>query len=547
MVIFDKNKGLKTFEFIKKAKMLHGKKFDYSRVEYVNNTTPVLIECPDHGALWQVPATHLRKGKHGCKECGREWQSKDTLRKRTEAFFKSCEEKHGDKFDYSETKFDTLDGKIDFVCSKHGHQQMQARLHLGVAGCRECAMEVKIELLKFYKDQKQNAARANFKQKATKKHKGFYDYKNVNYINNSTLIEIICPIHGSFCQQPSNHLQGSGCEPCGVATRADKKRKSLEDFIAEAKIVHGDTYDYRDFEYVTSNTHGIIICSNPDHKPTLITPSHHLDGQGCSECGEEKRDKWRRSSGHDTESWIAKARELHGDRYDYSQSEYTGYDCAITIECHEHGLFVLEPAHQHIETERRRGCGECASRESTHSIAIGKWLTEKEYDFIKEWSHPECRDVKVLRFDYFLPDFNTCIEYDGDQHFKLGPWGRDDEDIQYRFIMGRRRDAIKSLWCIDNSVRLIRVTSKTKLNKINTRLDSIIPSTLDSYRVDVEHPDGDEEVIKELGLDVYLRSLIDWGQFVDVRQKAGLDWLDRVPGFVLGKKRPLSSRSGKSR
>jgi hypothetical protein len=538
----EKMQDLKTCEFIIKAKKLHGEKFDYSRVEYVNSTTPVLIECPDHGVLWQVPTAHLRKRKHGCKECGRVWQSKNTLRKRTEEFFKRCEKKHADKFDYSKTVFNTLDGTIEYVCPKHGHQQMQAGLHLGEEGCRECALEVKIELLKFHRDQKQTAARENFKQKASKKHKDFYDYSKVDYVNNSTLIDIICPIHGQFSQQPNNHLHGSGCEPCGIARRADKKRKSLEDFIAEAKAVHGEAYDYRDFKYETTHTPGIIICSNPDHKPTPITPAHHLGGQGCSECGEEKRDKWRRSSGHDTESWIAKARQLHGDRYDYSQSEYTGYDCAITIECDEHGLFVLEPAHQHIETERRRGCGECTSRESTHSIAIGKWLTEKEYDFIKEWSHPECRDVKVLRFDYFLPDFNTCIEYDGDQHFRLGPWGHDDEDIQYRFIKGRRRDAIKSLWCIDNSVRLVRVTSKIKLKEIDAHLASIIPSTLGGSSVDIEYPKDDQDVINEMSLDAYLKALIYWGGFVDDRQKSGLNWLDKVPGFVLGKKRPLSSK-----
>ena len=538
----EKMQDLKTCEFIIKAKKLHGEKFDYSRVEYVNSTTPVLIECPDHGVLWQVPTAHLRKRMHGCKECGRVWQSKNTLRKRTEEFFKRCEKKHADKFDYSETVFDTLDGTIEYVCPKHGHQEMQARLHLGEEGCRECALEVKIELLKFYKDQKQTAARENFKQKASKKHKDFYDYNQVDYVNNTTLIDIICPIHGQFSQQPSNHLMGAGCEACGIARRADKKRKSLEDFIAEAKAVHGDTFDYRNFKYETTHTPGIIICSNPDHKPTPITPAHHLGGQGCSECGEEGRDRWRRSSGHDTESWIAKARELHGDRYDYNQSEYTGYDCAITIKCAEHGLFVLEPAHQHIETERRRGCGECATRESTHSMAIGQWLTEKGYNFIKEWSHPECRDVKVLRFDYFLPDFNACIEYDGEQHFRLGPWGHDEEDIQFRFIKGRRRDAIKSLWCIDNSVRLVRVTSKTKLKKIDAHLASIIPNTLYSCSVDIECPKDDQDVINEMGLDAYLKALIHWGGFVDDRQKAGLDWLDRVPDFVLGKKRPLSSK-----
>ena len=120
--------------------------------------------------------------------------------------------------------------------------------------------------------------------------------------------------------------------------------------------------------------------------------------------------------------------------------------------------------------------------------------------------------------------------------------GHDEEDIQFRFIKGRRRDAIKSLWCIDNSVRLVRVTSKTKLKKIDAHLASIIPNTLYSCSVDIECPKDDQNVINEMGLDAYLKALIHWGGFVDDRQKAGLDWLDRVPGFVLGKKRPLSSK-----
>lgn len=532
-----KNQSQKTRDFIFKAQRLRGDKFDYSRVEYINNTTPVLIGCPDHGFLPQTPSTHLRKRTHGCKECGRVWQKNDTLQKRTEAFFKRCEEKHANKFDYSQTVFEAIDSEIEFECPDHGHQSMVAGLHLKGHGCRDCADQVKKSTLLKLVKQKQAKAREEFVTKATRKHNGFYTYENVNYINNTTPVSITCPVHKSFLQQPNNHLSGFGCEACGIDRRANKRRKSLADFIVEAKAVHGDTYDYRDFEYKAYHTPGIIICSNPNHKPTSITPAHHLAGQGCSECGEEARDKWRRSSGHDTESWIAKARELHGDRYDYSQAEYTGFDCAITIICDEHGPFVLEPAHQHIETERRRGCGECASRESVHSIAIGNWLTEKKYKFIKEWSHPDCMDVKVLRFDYYLPEFNACIEYDGDQHFRLGPWGHDDKDIQYRFIMGRRRDAIKSLWCIDNGVRLIRITSKTKLKNIKAYLKSIIPSTLESNQVDIEHPIGDEELIKEVGVDAYLRLLIAWSEYVDDQEKAGLNWLDEVPNFVLGKKR----------
>ena len=76
-----------TLIFIEKAQKLRGNKFDYSKVDYITNTTPVLIGCQDHGFLWSIPSTHLRKRTHGCRECGSVWQRNETLKKRSEKFF----------------------------------------------------------------------------------------------------------------------------------------------------------------------------------------------------------------------------------------------------------------------------------------------------------------------------------------------------------------------------------------------------------------------------------------------------------------------------
>ena len=119
-----KIQSLKAHEFIINAKKLRGNKFEYSRVEYINNTTSVLIGCPDHGFLPQVPWTQLRNRTNGCKECGRVWQRNKTLRKRTEAFFKRCKQKYKNKFDYSQTVFETLSKKIEFGCPDHGHYSL---------------------------------------------------------------------------------------------------------------------------------------------------------------------------------------------------------------------------------------------------------------------------------------------------------------------------------------------------------------------------------------------------------------------------------------
>ena len=67
----------------------------------------------------------------------------------------------------------------------------------------------------------------NFLRKAPIKHNDFYNYDNVYYVDNSTKVEIGCPIHGSFHQQPNNHLQGKGCPECANIKKGNARRKPL--------------------------------------------------------------------------------------------------------------------------------------------------------------------------------------------------------------------------------------------------------------------------------------------------------------------------------
>ena len=83
-------------DFITKARQVHGDKYDYSKVEYINNSTKVCIICPEHGEFWQRPNHHL--SGHGCPKC------KNVFKKDTETFINQAKEIHGDKYDYSKTE-----------------------------------------------------------------------------------------------------------------------------------------------------------------------------------------------------------------------------------------------------------------------------------------------------------------------------------------------------------------------------------------------------------------------------------------------------------
>lgn len=158
----------------------------------------------------------------------------------------------------------------------------------------------------------------------------YYDYSLVEYINQRTFVNIICPIHGIFKQIPKDHLKGCGCIKC-----SGKNKKSLDEFIKEGKLIHEDKYDYSKVEYINNSTKVIIIC--PIHGEFYQTPKIHLTKMcGCPKCGEIKRVNSRRN---DFDELIEKFKIIHNNKYDYPKQEYINIFTKIKIICKKHGEF----------------------------------------------------------------------------------------------------------------------------------------------------------------------------------------------------------------
>lgn len=137
---------------------------------------------------------------------------------------------------------------------------------------------------------------SEFIEKATKCHHGKYDYSCTNYVNSRTKVTIICPEHGSFVQTPSSHLQGNGCPICARVWSEEHRQRfqdtmrrmkgmTTEEWIARARCVHGDKFDYSQTVYVNQRTKVNIIC--PKHGLFEQNPDSHLRGCGCRFCGYE--------------------------------------------------------------------------------------------------------------------------------------------------------------------------------------------------------------------------------------------------------------------
>lgn len=123
-------------KFIKKAKSVHGNKYDYSKVCYVNSQTKVCIVCPEHGEFWQTPANHIRGNK--CPICSNKGRGR-IKRSSTEEFIEKAKSVHGDKYDYSKVEYVNSNTNVEIICNTHGSFYQKPLNHLNGQGCPKCS------------------------------------------------------------------------------------------------------------------------------------------------------------------------------------------------------------------------------------------------------------------------------------------------------------------------------------------------------------------------------------------------------------------------
>jgi hypothetical protein len=384
-------------EFIKKAKQIHGDKYDYSNIEYNCASEKITIMCRQHGNFEQTPNSHLYG--QGCRNCANEGTS-DRLKSNKEDFQIKSINIHGDKYDYSKVEYINSITKVIITCKIHGDFEQLPRSHLQGCGCSKCAGRIIINQTDFIKlsEAKHNgrfdyskveyinsqtkviitckihgdfeqlphshissnggclkcAGRFSTNQKefitqSKEIHNNFYDYSKVEYINSQTKVIITCKIHGDFEQVPNSHLQGHGCNDCVDRT---KKRSNNEDFIEKANEIHNNFYDYSKVEYINSQTKVIVTCKI--HGDFEQVPNSHLQGCGCSDCAIIRRIEKQLFT---IDDFIIRSNEIHNNKYDYSKVEYTGANNDVVIICKAHGEFNQKPS-KHINS--KQGCIICA-------------------------------------------------------------------------------------------------------------------------------------------------------------------------------------------
>ena len=354
---------------------------------------------------------------------------------------------HGNKYDYSNTIYIKARENVEIICKIEGHKSFPQTPdnHLKGKGCKLCGIERRAN--------KRRMTLEEFIEKARKIHGNKYDYSKVNYINAYAEVIIICPIHGDFKQEPTNHLSGCGCLKCGIEKLTDKLKLTLEEFIEKANEVHGEgRYDYSKVKYIDMKTEIWIICHNHDRPYKFHQrPDHHLSGHGCKKCMGEKLANERRLS---LNEFVEESNKVHGEgTYDYSKVNYVNYNTDVIIICPIHGEFPQTPR------DHLGGCGCSKCNKNKGEDIIRKFLTDRKIEFEEQKSFEDCRYINKLRFDFYLPKYNLCIESDGIPHFEKVNWNgkMTNAEMEENLKLNQLRDKIKNDYCKNNSINLLRI------------------------------------------------------------------------------------------
>lgn len=207
--------------------------------------------------------------------------------------------------------------------------------------------------------------------------------------------------------------------------------------------------------YTNLTTHVTMLCTK--HNTTFgVMPKSVLWGKnvspGCPQCNIANK---RSAHAHSREQFISNANTVHSNKYDYSKVVYVNALTEVEIICRRHGSFMQRPNNH---TSHKQGCPVCKC--SRGETVVESWLVANDIPYERQKTFDGCVNKRNLKFDFYLPAHNTCVEFDGEQHTKVGKFTSDSTMATALYERIKHNDAIKTQWCTLNNITLIRISYK---------------------------------------------------------------------------------------
>ena len=275
-------------------------------------------------------------------------------------------------------------------------------------------------------------------KKANIAHNNIFKYHLSDSVNLDHKIIIECQKHGIFKQLAKNHLYlKHKCPEC-----SKYKKVSKDQYLDKLNHIHNYKYDYSKVKYTSTTDDVIILC--PEHGEFKQKLYQHLK-YGCQKCAYVK-------NGKNKQILIEEFLERVKGDYDYSNTTLE-YPKAFNIRCKIHGNFC-QNIFDHLSGS---GCPKCST--SKGEVYIRDILTKYNIRFEEQTRFKNCINPitnRTLPFDFYLPDYDICIEYDGIQHFEPVEYFGGEKTFKKQQI----NDIIKDQYCDNNNIKLIRINYK---------------------------------------------------------------------------------------
>lgn len=254
-----------------------------------------------------------------------------------------------------------------------------------------------------------------------------------------------CPIHGEFEISWNTVKNGQGCPICGRIQAGVTRRNSIE-YVRQK--FEDNNLKLMTNEYLNNEQLLPYICPHHENQGIqYISYGNLIMGRGCPICGRE-RTTLLQTKGH--EQFIKEVYELYEDKYEI-RSTYINSRLHVLVYCKDcDKVFPIKPYH----LLDNHGCPLCSS--SRGEKRIRSFLENNCIDNISQKRFDDCKIKRTLPFDFYLPEYNICIEYQGKQHYKPIEFFGGEEQFQKQQLY----DSIKREYCKANNIKLIEISYK---------------------------------------------------------------------------------------
>ena len=266
------------------------------------------------------------------------------------------------------------------------------------------------------------------------------------YENANSKLRFLCPTHGEQSVAYNHIQQNDGCPMCGKERIGQSFKQSVDSVINLVESKNGTILNPQDYVNMLTKNLQIKcnICGDINISSLYNVYNSSGDYVPCKICGKRRLVEYRTLSKDNLVKHFNNNGHILLNPEDYINNTTMN----LKIECPQCGQPYTTSLASYNGGKIR--CDKCSNSQSIGEYIIAEILDKYKINYIPEYKFPDCKDIRCLPFDFYLPDFNCCLEFDGQHHF-FPVYGMDS------LINTIRHDQMKNKFCHDNKIRLIRI------------------------------------------------------------------------------------------